>query len=79
MGHRAVRCRTGQALFTVRCAFWRCSDSTRANMHGSLFTVVFADDHWRSSRCSARHTGQSGATPDSLVNYSGVAFPETRS
>jgi hypothetical protein len=25
------------------------------------------------SRCSAWHTGQSGATPDSLVNYSGVA------
>jgi hypothetical protein len=30
-------------------------------------------------RCSAWHTGQSGATPDSPVNYSGVAFPETRS
>jgi hypothetical protein len=25
------------------------------------------------SRCSAWHTGQFGATPDSLVNYSGVA------
>jgi hypothetical protein len=25
------------------------------------------------SRCSAWHTGQSGATPDSPVNYSGVA------
>jgi hypothetical protein len=25
------------------------------------------------SRYSAWHTGQSGATPDSLVNYSGVA------
>jgi hypothetical protein len=25
------------------------------------------------SRCSAWYTGQSGATPDSLVNYSGVA------
>jgi hypothetical protein len=24
-------------------------------------------------RCSAWHTGQSGATPDSPVNYSGVA------
>jgi hypothetical protein len=31
------------------------------------------------SRCSAWHTGQSGATPDSPVNYSGVAIPETRS
>jgi hypothetical protein len=30
--------------------------------------------HW-TVRC---HTGQSGATPDSPVNYSGVAFLETR-
>jgi hypothetical protein len=49
------------------------SDSTRAVAHCSLFTVAFADDRWRSSRCSAWHTGQSGATPDSPVNYSGVA------
>jgi hypothetical protein len=26
LGHRTVRCRTGQSLFIVRCAFWRCSD-----------------------------------------------------
>jgi hypothetical protein len=26
----------------------------------------------RCSRCSAWHTGQSGATPDSPLNYSGV-------
>jgi hypothetical protein len=26
------------------------------------------------SRCSAWHTGQSGATPESPVNYSGVAL-----
>jgi hypothetical protein len=32
-----------------------------------------ADDHWRSSRCSAWCTGQSGDPPDSLVNYSGAA------
>jgi hypothetical protein len=38
----------------------------------SLFT--FADDRWRSSRCSAWHTGQSDAIPDSPVNYSGVAL-----
>jgi hypothetical protein len=30
------------------------------------------------SRCSAWHTGQYGATPDSPVNNSRVAFPETR-
>jgi hypothetical protein len=40
--------------------------------HCSLFT--FADDRWRSSRCSAWHTILSGATPDSPVNYSGVAL-----
>jgi hypothetical protein len=37
-----------------------CSDSVRAVAHYSLFTVAFADDRWRSSRCSAWHTGQSG-------------------
>jgi hypothetical protein len=50
-----------------------CFDSTRAVAHCSLFTVAFVDDRWRSSRCSAWHTGQSGATPDSPVNYSAVA------
>jgi hypothetical protein len=56
-----------------------CSDSVRAVRalftHCSLLqTTVGAV-----SRCSAWHTGQSGATPDSPVNYSGVAFLETRS
>jgi hypothetical protein len=37
-----------------------CSDSARVVAHCSLFTVAFADDRWRSSRCSAWHTGQSG-------------------
>jgi hypothetical protein len=50
-----------------------CSDSARAARalftHCSLLqTTVGAD-----SRCSAWHTGQSCATPDSPVNYSGVA------
>jgi hypothetical protein len=48
------------------------------SVHCSLFTIAFADDRWRSSRCSAWHTRQSGATPDCPMNYSGVAFPETR-
>jgi hypothetical protein len=30
----------------------------------------FANDRWRCSRYSAWHTGQSGATPDSPLNYS---------
>jgi hypothetical protein len=48
-----------------------CSDSTRAvrTVHCSLFTFVV--DRWRCSRYSAWHTGQSDATPDSPVNYSG--------
>jgi hypothetical protein len=70
-GHRTVRWCTGQVLFAIRCTFWRllwlCARSC------ALFTVAFADDRWRSSRCSAWHTGQSGATPDSPVNYSWVA------
>jgi hypothetical protein len=43
-----------------------------AHCSRSLFT--FADDRWCSSYCSAWHTGQFGATPDSPVNYSGVAL-----
>jgi hypothetical protein len=31
-----------QALFSVRCAFWRCSDSARTVR--ALFT--FVGDHW---------------------------------
>jgi hypothetical protein len=42
--------------------------TARTVAHCSLFTVAVTD-----VRCSAWHTGQSGATPDSLVNYSGVA------
>jgi hypothetical protein len=45
------------AALTLRALSAHCSCS--------LFT--FVDDRWRSSRCSAWHTGQSGATPDSLV------------
>jgi hypothetical protein len=40
--HRTARCRTGQALFTVRCAFCRCSDSARTVC--ALFT--FAGYRW---------------------------------
>jgi hypothetical protein len=42
LGHRTVRCRTGQPLFTVRCAFWRCSDYVRTVC--ALFT--FEGDRW---------------------------------
>jgi hypothetical protein len=61
---------TGQALFVVWCAFWRCSDSARTVR--ALFTLSV--DRCAGDRCSAWHTGQSGDPPDSPVNYSGVAF-----
>jgi hypothetical protein len=56
---------TGQALFTVRCAFWRCSDSAWT-VHALFMLSVdcCAGDH-----CSAWHTGQSGVTPDSPVSH----------
>jgi hypothetical protein len=50
-----------------------CSDSARAVVHCSLFTVAFADDRWRCSHYSAWQIGQSGASLDSPVNYSGEA------
>jgi hypothetical protein len=40
--HRTVRCCTGQVLFTVRCAFWHCSNSARTVR--ALF--MFAGDRW---------------------------------
>jgi hypothetical protein len=79
LGHRTVQCRTGQALFTVRCTFWCCSDFARTVRALFTYCSPFADDRWRSSRCSAWHTEQSGVTPDSPVNFSGVALEKTRS
>jgi hypothetical protein len=77
--HQTVRWCTGQHCSLSGAPFGACSNSTRVVR--ALFTRCspFADDRWCSSRCSAWHTEQSGATPDGPVNYSGVAFPETRS
>jgi hypothetical protein len=58
MSNRTVRCRTGQVLFTVRCA----SDYAA---HCSSRQVLLQSTVARSSRCSA-------GTPDSLVIFSGV-------
>jgi hypothetical protein len=55
--HRTVWCYTGQSLFTVRCAFWRCSDFCA---HCSALTALCRRPLARSSRCS---TG----APDSPV------------
>jgi hypothetical protein len=43
------------------------------SVHCSCSLFTFADDHWRSSRCSAWCTRQSGDPPDGPVNYSGAA------
>jgi hypothetical protein len=67
--HRTVRWCTGQVLFTVRCAICACSDYCARSPR----TVALSADRCASDRCFAWHTGQSGATPDSPVNYSGVA------
>jgi hypothetical protein len=50
-----------------------CSDFCVRSPHCSLLLYTFAVDRWRCSCCSAWHTGQSSATPDSPVNYSEVA------
>jgi hypothetical protein len=61
------------ALFTVRCATCACSDFCACSPRTVAHCSPFTDDRWRCSRCSAWHTGQSGATPYSPVNYSGEA------
>jgi hypothetical protein len=63
LGHQTVRWCTGQSLFTVRCAFWLCSDFC---VHCSALTALCRRPLARCSRCSA-------GTPDSPVNYSGAA------
>jgi hypothetical protein len=63
--HRTVRCCTGQVLFTVWCAFWRCSDSARADAYCSLLllqTIV-------GTIVVAPH-----GTPDSLVLHRTVRW-----
>jgi hypothetical protein len=80
LGHRTVRWCTGQYYSLFGAPSGAALTLCALSAHCSLFTVharslfTFADDCWRSSRCSAWHTGQSGGTPDSLVNYSGVAL-----
>jgi hypothetical protein len=77
-GHRTIWWCNGQSLFTVRCAICTCSDLCARSPRTVAHCSPFADDRWRCSRYSAWHTGQSGATPDSPVNYSGEAILETR-
>jgi hypothetical protein len=64
---------TGQSLFTVRCAFCACSDFYARSRALLIIVHLLQTIVGTVSRYSAWHTGQSGATPDSPVNYSGVA------
>jgi hypothetical protein len=73
VGHWTVWWCTGQVLFTVRCAIWRLLWLCARSWQCSLFTVALQTTVGAGSRCSAWHTEQSGATPDSPMNYSGVA------
>jgi membrane protein YqaA with SNARE-associated domain len=58
----------GQLLFTVWCAFWRCSNSAR--------TVHVVSRPLESTVVLA--TVAPLGIPDSPVNYSGVAMQKTR-
>jgi hypothetical protein len=66
VGHQTVRWCTGQSLCTVRCAFWRCSDSCAHRR--ALFTLLY-----RCRRPLVLCSRYSAGTPDSLMNYSGAA------
>jgi hypothetical protein len=76
-GHQTVWWCTGQSLFTVRCAIYVCSDFCARSPRTVAHCSPFADDRWRCSRYSTWHTGQSGATPDSPMNYSGGQFQKS--
>jgi hypothetical protein len=63
---------TGQVLFTVRCASWRCSDSARTVCALFTFQTTVGVDRCAWEPLLLWHTGQSGDPPDSPVNYSGA-------
>jgi hypothetical protein len=73
LGHRTVRWCTEQSLFTVRCAFWRCSDFCARRRALFTCTVPLQTTFGAVEPLLHWHTGQSGATPNSPVNYSGAA------
>jgi hypothetical protein len=60
-------------IVTVHCPVRLLAPALTSARTVALFTVALQTTVGACSRCSAWHTGQSGATPDSPVNYSGVA------
>jgi hypothetical protein len=69
LGHRTV---------TVHCPVRLLAPALTSARVVALFTVHLQTTISAYSRCSRWHTGQSGATPDSPVNYNGEHFPETQ-
>jgi hypothetical protein len=74
MVHLTVRCHTGQALFTVRCAFLRYSDSAQTIRALFKLQAIVGVDRCASKLLVHWHTGQSGDPPYSPMNYSGAAL-----
>jgi hypothetical protein len=58
--HWTVRWCTGQVLFTVRCAFWSCSDSARSVRALCTCQPTIEVDHCTWKPLLRWHTGQSG-------------------
>jgi hypothetical protein len=94
--HRTVRCTTGQLLFMSGARFLsirRTADRWSKGSVGAPDSPVCPTDRWRdhvsrkdcaADRCAGDRwlTGQSGAPPDSPVNFSHVAlmlFPRAKS
>ena len=79
--HRTVWCHTGQVLFTVRCA----SDSACTILHCSSVISICSRPFRELAvgplvhRTFRWHTGHSGGTPDSPVNYSGACLRKPES
>jgi hypothetical protein len=55
------------------------SDSTRTVLHYSSESSTFAVDHCAKESLLRCHTGQSGGTPDSPVNFSGARLEKPES
>jgi hypothetical protein len=55
-----------------------CYDFCARSRHYSLFSIALQTTVGADDCCSAWHTRQSGATPDSPMNYSGPASPNSR-
>jgi hypothetical protein len=74
LGHWTVWWCTGQSLFTVRCAFSRCSYFCARRRALFTFTVPLQTTVGAVESLLRWRTGQSGATPDSPVLHRTVRW-----